>query len=165
MRRVVLLASLALVVGALVPASAQPAAGGSDLPFKGVQSGYGTTNLVTGQAHLVTAGPWSHFGLSIVEQDLQLVFTGPGVFTSSGTWTVTAANGDRMFGTVTGVGSFTDAVHSTTLVNAVSTGGTGRFANASLSFSATVYGTRVSLEGAVATTFFEGTGVGRLSYR
>ena len=164
MRRIILLVGMALAIGVLLPASAMPAAGGSDLPFKGYMSGTATTNLLTGQAHLVTTGSLTHFGLSILDQHSQVVFTGPATFTSSGTWTLTAANGDEMFGSLTGAGRFTDAIHNTALVNFTSTGGTGRFADASLVFAVTTQGTRLSLEGAIATTFFEGTGVGRLSH-
>jgi hypothetical protein len=161
----ILLAGLALAVGVLLPASAMPAAGGSDLPLKGFHSGYSTTNLATGQGHLLTTGVGTHFGLSTSEQHLQLVPTGPGTFNASGTWTLTAANGDQMFGTFASSGRFTDAVHSTWLGNYVSTGGTGRFADASLTLSSSAEGTRVSLEGVISTTFFEVTLVGQLSYR
>ena len=165
MRRIILLAGLALAVGVLLPAGAMPAAGGSDLPFKGYMSGNGTTSLATGQAHHVVTGSVSHFGLSTLDEHFQVVFTGPGTFNTAGTWTLTAANGDQMFGTLTSTGRFTDAIHSTSLVNFVSTGGTGRFADASLTFSVSVQSTRLSLEGVIVTTFSEGTGVGRLSYR
>lgn len=165
MRRIILLAGLALAVGVLLPASAMPAAGGSDLPFRAAGSGTGTTNLATGQGELTIPVLATHFGLSTFEQHFQLVPTGPGTFNSAGTWTLTAANGDEMFGTLTGTGHFTDAIHSTSLVDYASTGGTGRFADATLTFSAIVNGTRVSVEGMVATTFFEGTAVGQLSYR
>lgn len=165
MRKITLLTALALALAVLAPTSAAPAAGGSDLPFKGVQTGFATTNLVTGQSHLLTSGPVSHFGLTTGEQHLQLVPTGPATFTLLGTWTLAAANGDQMFGTVTGTVRFTDAVHSTTVASYVSTGGTGRFADASLTASAAVEGTRLSVEGVIATSFFKGTIVGRLSYR
>lgn len=165
MRKITLLTAFTVALAALAPTSAAPAARGSDLPFKGVQSGFATTNLVTGQAHLLTSGTVSHFGLATGEQHLQLVPTGSGTFASSGTWTLTAANGDRMFGTLTGTARFTDAVHSISVVSYVSTGGTGRFADASVTASAAVEGTRVSVDGVIATSFFKGTIVGRLSYR
>ena len=165
MRKITFLTALAVALAALAPTSAAPAARGGDLPFKGVQSGFATTNLATGQAHLLTSGTMSHFGLSTGEQQLQLVPTGPGTFTLLGTWTLAAANGDQMFGTVAGTIRFSDAVHSISVADYVSTGGTGRFADAGLTASAVVEGTRLSVEGVIATTFFEGTIVGRLSYR
>lgn len=165
MRRLILLACLALAVGGLVPGSALPAAGGSDLPVQGSHSGYGTWNLLTGQFQVASTGPISHFGFTTADQDVQAVPTGPNTTVWFGTWTATAANGDQMFGTVTGTVRFTDAVHSTTVASYVSTGGTGRFADASLTASAAVEGTRLSVEGVIATSFFKGTIVGRLSYR
>lgn len=164
MRRVILLTGLALAVGVFLPGSALPAMGGSDLPFTASQSGTSTTNLVTGQAHLLTTGPVNHFGLAAFEQDLQLVPTGPVTFSYSGTWTLTAANGDQMFGTSSGSGSFTDALHSTWVGNYTSNGGTGRFADAGLTFLGTAHLLRVSLVGAISTSSVEGTASGQLSY-
>jgi hypothetical protein len=165
MRKITFISALALAFAVLAPTNASPAAGGNDLPFKGVQVGYATTNLVTGQGHLLTSGSVNHFGFATSEQILQLVPTGPGTFISVGTWTMTAANGDQMFGTITGTGRFSDAVHSTWVANYVTTGGTGRFTDASLTASAAIEGVRLSVEGVIATSFFEGTLVGRLSYR
>lgn len=165
MRRVAILAGLALAVSVLLPGSALPAAGGSDLPVKGSPSGHCTLNLVTAHGHCVTTGPTSHFGLSTLQQDLQLVPTGPGTFSwSSSTWTLTAANGDQMFGTATGTGSTLDDVHFTFLGHYVSTDGTGRFADASLTLDTTAQITALSVEGPIATSFSEVTLVGTLSY-
>ena len=109
MRRLILLVGLVLAVGVLLPGSAVADPGGSDLPFKGLETGYNTLNLATGQAHAVSSGPTSHFGLTTTEQDLSLVPTGPpGNFIWFGTWASTAANGDRMFGTSTGAVISTD---------------------------------------------------------
>lgn len=166
MRRFVLLAGLALAVGVLLPASAMPAAGGSDLPIKGTGTGSTTLNLATGEAHLVTTGPLSHFGLTRWEQHGLALPTGPGTFSFNTTWTVTAANGDQMFGTFTGTGILAaDGIHSTWLVNGVSTGGTGRFADASLTMAATVAATRTSVDGTIASSTHVAKIVGRLSYR
>lgn len=167
MRRKNVLAALAVAVALLLPGSALPAAGGTDLPIKASHSGYGTADLTTLpviQTHLVTSGVVSHLGLSTLVQDLVVVFSGPTSFTSTGTWTITAANGDQIFGTVTGSGVFTDAVHSTTVATYTSSGGTGRFAEATTTFTAIVHGTRVSVVGGVGTTYYEGTSGGQLSY-
>ena len=48
MRRVILLAGLVLALGALLPGSARPAAGGSDLPIKASFSRQSRLNLQTG---------------------------------------------------------------------------------------------------------------------
>lgn len=165
MRRFIFLAGLALAVGVLLPGSAVAGVGGSDLPFKGTASGYGTTNLLTGEHHNVLTGPVSHFGLSSFEQQGQLAPTGPGTFDWFGTWTLTAANGDQMVGTSTGTVSFAaDGVHSTFVGNYVSSGGTGRFGDATLTFGGTAEGSVLSVDGVIANVFFEGTVVGTLSY-
>ena len=165
MRRLVLLAGLALAVGVLLPGSALPAAGGSNLPLKGSHSGYVTTNLATGQAHAVTSGTISHFGLSTTDQHIQAVPTGPGTFSWSATWTATAANGDQMFGTATGTVIYApDGIHSTSLGTYTSSGGTGRFANASLSLNSISQDTRISVVGTTVTLLAEVTVEGTLSY-
>lgn len=167
MRRKNVLAVSAMAVALLLPGIALSAAGGTDLPIKASHSGYGTADLTTLpviQTRLVTSGVVSHLGLSTLVQDLVVVFSGPTI-TSTGTWTITAANGDQIFGTVTGGGIFTDAVHSTTVATYTSSGGTGRFAEATTTFTAIVHGTRVSVVGGVGTTYYEGTSEGLLSYR
>lgn len=164
MRGMVLLAGLALAVGVLLPGSALPAVGGSDLPVKGSESGYCTTNIVTGQGHCVTTGRISHSGLDTSEQDIQLVPIGPETFLWFATMTSTSANGDQMFFTGTGIGIATDSVHSTVLGHYVSTGGTGRLADASETLDTIDHSTIVSVEGAIVTTSEEVTIVGTLSY-
>lgn len=134
------------------------------MPYKGWASGDTTFNLATGEVHLVSTGNVSHFGLVGFEQHGLLVPTGVGTFSSSFSWTMTAANGDRMFGTATGTATFTDAIHSTAVATYTSSGGTGRFADATLTFVATVRNTRVAVDGVIATGVHEGTAVGRLSY-
>jgi hypothetical protein len=164
MRRVIFLTGLALAVGVLVPASALPAVGGSDLPVAATASGYSTTDYVTGQTHGVATGVFSHFGLTTTVQDLQVVGVVGGTFSLVGTWTSTAANGDEMFGTSTATTSTADGVHFSFHGTYVSTGGTGRFVNATLTLEATGTSIQVSLVGTVATAFDEVTGVGTLSY-
>ena len=165
MRTAILLAGFALAVGVLLPAGAVAGAGGTDLPLEGSQSGYITTNLLTGELHLVSSGPVSHFGLSTSEQHLQLVPTGPGTFSWFGTWTLTAASGDEMFGATTGTVTFAaDGVHGTSLGTYTSSGGTGRFAGATATVLSTGQSTRLSVEGPIATSFSEATLVGTLSH-
>jgi hypothetical protein len=69
-----------------------------------------------------------------------------------------------MFGTFNGSGRLVDGIHSTWLINGVSTGGTGRFADASLTVVVTVKSTRLSVEGTIVTSSFEAALTGRLSY-
>jgi hypothetical protein len=147
----------------LLPGSALAAVGGSDLPVTGSHVGSCVDNLVTLQGHCVSTGTGSHFGASTMEADVQL----SGLATESsysGTWTLTVANGDQMFGTVTGTSSTTDGVHFLNMGTWVSSGGTGRFEDASGTFHDVSSLTIVSVEGVIATFAFE-TGIsGRLSH-
>ena len=163
MRRLVLFVLLALAVGVLPPGSALPARGGADLPFSASMAGLGTVNLVTGQGHNRLTAHASQFGFATLEESSQFVPIAPGMFVSIGTLTLTAANGDQMFGGATGTGTTTDGVHFTFALHAVFTSGTGRFAGSSLAYDVTVHSTTVSVDGAIATSELEATAVGTLS--
>jgi hypothetical protein len=163
MRRLTLLAGLALAVSVLLPGSALAAVGGSDLPVIGSHAGNCVDNLVTLQGHCVSTGTGSHFGVSTMEADVQLAALAPGS-SYSGTWTLTVANGDQMFGTVTGTQNTTDGVHFLNSGTWVSSGGTGRFDDATATFHDVSSLTLVSVDGVIATFAFEVTIVGRLSY-
>ncbi len=163
MRRLSLLAGLALAVSILLPGSALAAVGGSDLPVIGSHAGNCTESVATLQGHCVTTGPISHFGLTTMEQDFQSSGLATGS-TLAGTWMLTVANGDQLFGTFTASFSTADGVHSVTEGTWVSSGGTGRLADASLTIDATAMLTMVSVEGVIATFAGEVTLVGRLSY-
>ena len=161
MRRLILLACSVAAVGAFLPGSARPAVGGSDLPYKATIAGSFTFDPVTGQSEIVGNGQLSHLGLATSDEHAQLVPTGPTTFINYYTQTLTAANGDQLFSTGVGSGTLTDPVHATIVADYVSTGGSGRFAAASLSAHATVHITFLS----AAAGTWEATGVGRLSYR
>jgi hypothetical protein len=128
----VVVTAVGAVIAVLVPTSALPGAHGTNLPFKGTFTGPGALDTGSGrlQAHLV--GEFTHFGRATLAEDIQVVPIGPGAFSWSGNWTMTAANGDRVAGTSTGSGTFTDPTHSRWSVDFVSTTGTGRFADAVL---------------------------------
>lgn len=164
MRRAIPLVALALVIGAVLPGTAIAAVGGSDLPVRGTHSGYCTLNLATGETHCLTTGVVSYFGLSTVEQDLQQVPTGPGTFSWSGTWTLTAASGDELSGTASGTSSTADGIHVVIVGEWVSTAGTGRLNDASVTLDATAHGTRLSVVGGLLTEAMEVAIDGRLSY-
>lgn len=164
MRQVILLATLVLGFGVFVSGSALAAQGGSSVPFKASVSGTTTINLVTGQAHAVGTGTATHCGLFTYDESVQQVPTGPGTFDYVSSATVTCANGDQIFMTGAGTAAFTDPVHYTVVGDRASTGGTGRFADASLTFAATVHGTVLSVEGTIATSQFEATLNGQLNW-
>ena len=165
MRRTFLLAGLVLALGVFLPASTQAAVGGTDLPFKATASGYSDITVATGETHSVTSGTASHFGLSTVVAASQVFPTGPGTIGLVGTWTATGANGDSMTGTQTGTASTTDGVHYVWQIHWDSIGGTGRFANATLTADWTMLSTRGPIVGGVSRAIVEIAGGGRLSYR
>ena len=164
MRRTLSLIASALLLGALVPGQTRAGAGGTDVPMRGTHSGYMTVNLSTGQAHVVTTGELSHFGSTTVVQDLQIVPTGPATRSFTGTWTITVAGGDQLFGTSSGTSSSVDSIHSTTVGHCVSTGGTGRLADTSVTFDVTAQVTLLSVDGTLATQAIEVTADGLLSH-
>jgi hypothetical protein len=164
MRRLILLAGLALAVGVLFPASAVPAVGGSDLPFNGSFAGTTVHDLATGHLDAVSTGEAEHFGLMTLEQQVQIALTGPTTRGWSGTWTLTAANGDQLSGTAVGTGVLTDPTHITFVIDYTSSGGTGRFADASATFTVTLYFHRVALVNGISYGEHEATLDGQLSF-
>jgi hypothetical protein len=144
MRRIVLLAGSVLAVGVLASGSALAAVRGSDLSLKGSVSGTSAHNLATGKVHAVSTGQLTHLGLTTVEQTALVVPAGPTIFSWSGTFTLTAANGDQMSGTTVGTCTPT-ATSVRCVVDFTSTGGTGRFADASATLTMTLL-SRVSFD-------------------
>ena len=165
MRRMILLAGLIFALGVLVPGSGLAGENGSNLPLKGSSAGPCTTNFATGAARCVTTGPSSHSGLSTMEQDIQLIPTGPGTFDWLASWTSTAANGDQLFGTAEGAIAFAaDGIHSTSVGTFTSTGSTGRLEGATATFEAIAQCAITSLVPPIANSFCEATVVGTMSW-
>lgn len=162
MRRMLFLASLAsaLVVGVLGPGGALAAVGGSNLPVKGSASGTFSFDPLTAQAHIVGSGEMTHFGRVTFNEDTQYVFTSPTTFIGYSTQSLTAANGDQVF--LTGVvnGTLTDSTHATETGDWTSTGGTGRFMDATLTTTPSIQVTFTSPVGGVWTA----TLLGQLSW-
>jgi hypothetical protein len=164
MRRAIPLVASALSIALLLPGSTLAAAGGSDLPVRGSHVGYMTMNVATLQTHAVTTGWVSHFGATTMEQDVQGIPTGPTTRSFTGTWTMTLASGDQIFGTSSGEVGYQDSTHLAIVGEYLSTGGTGRLANTSMAMSVTVEATVVSFDGSSATLAVEVTVTGRMSH-
>ena len=164
MQRLLFAATLAGVVGALVPAAASPASGGTGLPFSASMAGRGTVDLLTGRAHNLLTADASHFGRATLEESSQIIPTAPGTFLSIGTLTLTAANGDQMRGTAIGPGTTLDGVHFSFSLHAVFTTGTGRFTGSSLTYDVTVRSTTVSVDGPVESSALDATADGTFSH-
>lgn len=131
MKRLGGLSALAAVLAALI-LSGPATAAGTQLPFKGKSSGSVTAtgfDPATGTAFTTVAGAGNatHLGhFTVTGQVAVNVATGIPV----GTWTLTAANGDRLFLTMSGHGI--DATHGFGAFTIV--GGTGRFEDATGSY-------------------------------
>ena len=73
-----------------------------------------------------------HLGRTTGSAEQVVVFTSPTTLSASNTTTYTAANGDQLFATWTGTGTFDAATLTVTFAGPETyAGGTGRFANAS----------------------------------
>jgi len=164
MLRVVLLAGLHSAFGLLGPGGAQASVGGGELPFTGSFTGSSAHNLATGEFHSVWTGEASHFGISNLEQHAHVAFTDSTHLSFAGTWTLTAANGDQLYGTAVGAGVPTDATHITLVINYTATGGTGRFADASATFTMLAHHTRTALESGISYGEQQATLDGQLSW-
>jgi hypothetical protein len=109
-------------------------------------------------------GNFSHLGATTGGDVAKITLTSPATFTYTGTDTLVAANGDEVFSTFTGSGTFTSATTiESTQVNTI-TGGTGRFADASGTFTVTISSVVVSSSATSDTTDNTDTWNGQISY-
>ncbi len=164
MLRVLLLAGQDLAFALLGSGRTRPPIGGSERPCTGSFSGSSAHDLATGEFHSIWTGEASHFGISNLEQQAQLTRAGPATFAFSGTWTLTAANGDQLCGTAAGTLDLSDATHGKGLIDCTATGGTGRFAEASGTFTITIHHIRTALEDGISYGQQQATLVGQLSW-
>jgi hypothetical protein len=164
LRRLIFLSSLVLTVGALSPAAALGGAKGTDRPLSGKGTSTTTVNA-TGTGTSDGTGHLSHLGKFTVHLVATSgTLTGPNTFTGAGTGTTVAANGDKLFSTVTVTGTFTSTTTSeATTVNTI-TGGTGRFADASGTITITSRSVIIATVGSTATTRDTYTLQGRIRY-
>ena len=165
LRRLVILSGLALVaVMGIGPTAALAAAHGTDRPLTGSSTGSLTASLVTGAATSSFTGNLSHLGAISGGDVAVLTATGPATFTYTGTDILVAANGDELFSDFTGSGVFTSATAvESTQVNTI-TGGTGRFADASGTFTITISSVIVAISATSETTHNTDVFNGKISY-
>jgi hypothetical protein len=163
-RRLAFFSGLVLAVVAMSPAAAMGAAKGTDRPLKGTGTGTNTVNLATGAATNVSFLHLSHLGAVTGSGVQTITLTGPNTFSFTGAGTTVAANGDELFATTSGTGMLTSTGSAAaTTVNTI-TGGTGRFAGASGTFTVTSLSTPVSTVGSIETFTFTNTTTGQISY-
>jgi hypothetical protein len=99
------------------------------LPFKGTYEGLETVGTVSSHHHLDATGNATHLGQFTVTADWTLAATG-----NFGTSRWTAADGDELSTSFTRRGSFSPTTATFTETHTI-TPGTGRFANASGTFT------------------------------
>lgn len=136
MRKVIMLAGLVLVVGVLAPAAALAKAGGADRPIKDNSSGTNVVNLGDLSFAIDATGTTSHLGRTTSHFDGTLTRTGPETLDLAGSVTVVAANGDKLYGTLSGSATVEAAGNSGPVV-VTFTGGTGRFEGATGGYAGT----------------------------
>ncbi len=126
-----------LIALALVLSLAGPASAGDLVPFRGSLDGVATVTPLGPTAvsvHIEATGTGSHLGRYAVAVP-HLV--NPQTRIASGSYVFTAANGDRLTASFSGQASLTATPGVLTIVeSATITGGTGRFSDATGSFTA-----------------------------
>jgi hypothetical protein len=167
-RQAVALAGLVLAFAMLAPVGAQGKAGGIDRPVKGTTSGTATGRLgVPLGVTIDLTGVATHLGKYSVHVDAVGVISG-GEVLGDGTFTVVAADGDRLTGTTTFTAPLPSGeVHTTTAFLTI-TGGTGRFADASGTLTSSNLETSICFAGpscpGLIINALEGQLSGQISY-
>jgi hypothetical protein len=155
--------TLGLTLAVLTPSAAVGKPGGTDRPVHGTGSGTTSVNLAARTATFEGTARISHLGKSTYHLDRIFTFAPPGSVTLVGTFTVVAANGDRLVGTFTGPERFTSTGPEFTFVLTISGGG-GRFADATGKITANITSVIVSIVGGTAVLRDTPTFLGQVSY-
>jgi hypothetical protein len=147
----------------VAPSVANPA--GADRPFTGSGSSTERVNIVTGVASATGTARLSHLGKTTLTSNFIATATGPTTNTAHGTTTFVAANGDTLTATfnATGETNASGTEQDVTGVFAI-TGGTGRFADATGTFTAQLHEKVASMSGTTVTLNQTFTVNGKVSY-
>jgi hypothetical protein len=169
-RRFIILASVALVLlaGVVLAVIAlsrptAPAAHGSARPLTGTGSGTMTLNLLTGAAAAHFSGHLAPLGADTGYDNLTLTVTGPSTFSYTGTRTFVAANGDKVFSAITGKGTLSRTTAQSTETDTI-TGGTGRFAGATGTYTDTISSVVISSAAGWQTSHVTAVAHGQIRY-
>jgi hypothetical protein len=164
LRRLIFLSSVVLAVAALSPTAALGKAKGTDRPLSGKSSSTTIINAATGTGTSDGSGQLSHLGRFTFHNDItSFTVTGPVTFSVTLTAIIVAANGDEVFTTATGTGTFAATGSQTTLVSTI-IGGTGRFADASGTLTTRIREVSGFVVGPILTSTETETHKGRISY-
>jgi hypothetical protein len=137
------------------------AAKGTQRPLSGTSKATTVINLVTGAATGESSGQLSQLGAVTGSAEQQFALLGSG-FGFTGTGTTVAANGDKLLISSSGTGTLGPPIQTTGVVTI--TGGTGRFADASGTFTNTGQSTSISIVGSTETVTSIITTKGTISY-
>jgi hypothetical protein len=169
-RRLIILASVALIlltgVALAVTAlsrPAAPAAHGTARPLTGTGTGTMTLNLLTGAATADFTGHLAPLGADTGSDNLTFTVTGASTFAYTGTRTFVAANGDKVFSAITGKGTLTRTTAKSTETDTI-TGGTGRFAGATGTYTDTISSVVVSSAAGWQTSHVTAAAHGQIRY-
>jgi hypothetical protein len=161
--RTLTLITSSIVAVALSPSAARAAAYGTDRPLTGTGTGTTTVDFLTGATIADFTGHISHLGAETGHDNLTLTITGADTFAYSGGRTFVAANGDELFSHVSGSGTFTPTAAESTDTDTI-TGGTGRFAGATGTYTDTLSFVVVSVTATSQTSRFTTVLRGHISY-
>jgi hypothetical protein len=164
MKRLFVVVVLAIGVLGLTATPSLAAQGGTDRPLKCEFASTINANFLTGVATVDQTFRCTHLGNGTSHQDTTGSPTGPNTAFNTGTATYVAANGDQLFTTVEGIVTFAPNGDSTATFVDTITGGTGRFAHASGTFTRTGVAELVSFAFPIATSTGSGPGEGQISY-
>jgi hypothetical protein len=167
MRKAITFAGLILVITILAPASALGKTKGTERPLKFTVSETNVVNLETFTNHYAGTEIASHAGKGTIEGNGSFKFSGFNTLAYQDSWVFTAPNGDEVLGTQTGTvtgGPEGLLSSSESVLVGTITGGTGRFRNASGTFTATYHLAAISSGEGAVTFSLQGAGEGSVSY-
>jgi hypothetical protein len=152
-----------LAVAGLSPATAQAAAHGTDRPFKGTETVTAVINVVAGTGNINGTFRYAHLGSGAFHAETTLTPLTPTITHIAGMNTYVAANGDELFTTIAGTSTVTSTGSEVTIVDTI-TGGTGRFGDASGTFTVMGPAVTVSFIFPFVTSTGTNTAEERISY-
>ena len=161
---VVALAGLVLALALLGPSAASAKPGGTDRPVAATESGTNVIDVASGAFVVDVVGTSSHLGKVTAHYAGVATPSGPGTVSISGTGVEVAANGDRLYVTLSASAALDAAFNARgTLVDTI-TGGTGRFEHASGAEVGTLTMATRSFDGVTLTSAIGLSLTGTVSY-
>ena len=161
---VLVLAGLVLALAALGPSAAVAKQGGTDRPIAATEAGTNVIDVATGAFVVDVAGTESHLGKVTGHYTGVATPTGPNTISISGSGVEVAANGDRLYATLSGSATLDAAFNAEGTLVYTFTGGTGRFEQASGSEAGPFSMATRSFDGVTLTSAIRLSLAGTVSY-